>query len=143
MNWPISIFFVVSATAALAHSGVTNPAVMARMNGMSAIAENVKVLGTMAKGQIAFDAISAQEAATAIARHSEASVGLFEANETDPRSEARAVIWDNFEDFEDKALALQVLADELAGSIRTVEDVQAAIVPIGAACTACHTLYRD
>ncbi|MEP1587009.1 MAG: cytochrome c [Tateyamaria sp.] len=142
MNWRIPILVTFCATTALAHSGVKNPAVLARMNGMSAIAQNVKVLGTMAKGQIAFDAATAQEAAAAIARHSEASVTLFAPQETDPHSEARAMIWDNFDDFTDKAQALKVIGDELAGSIRTLEDVQGAIDPLGDACTACHTLYR-
>lgn len=143
MTWRIILLLGFGATAAFAHSGVQNPAVMARMNGMSAIAENVKVLGTMAKGQIAFDAASAQQAAAAIARHSEASVALFTPLETDPKSEARSVIWDDFEDFSRKAVALQTLAEELSVSLRTIEDVRGAMSPLGATCTACHTLYRD
>ena len=39
------------ASAALAHQGVQNPAVMARMMGMTAIADATKALSEIAKGQ--------------------------------------------------------------------------------------------
>ncbi|NND21494.1 MAG: hypothetical protein HKO14_05350, partial [Silicimonas sp.] len=42
------------ASAALAHQGVKNPAVKARMDVMSAIGDNTKLLGRMAKGEVAF-----------------------------------------------------------------------------------------
>lgn len=133
----------LGATAALAHTGVKNPAVMARMNGMSAISDNVKVLGTMAKGQIAFDAATAQAAARAISTHSAESVALFTPQETDPKSEARAAIWTDFDDFSAKATDLETLAAGLAETITTVDDVKAAMRPLGASCKACHSLYRD
>ncbi|WP_299724381.1 cytochrome c [uncultured Tateyamaria sp.] len=134
---------LLCATAALAHKGVTNPAVMARMNGMSAIADGVKVLGTMAKGQIAFDQASAREAASAIARHSAESVALFTPEESDPKSEALPAIWQNFDDFTAKARALEVLASDLATSITSLEDVQAGMGPLGASCKSCHSAYRE
>ena len=139
----ITIGLALSATAVVAHTGVKNAAVKARMDGMSAIADNVKVLGTMAKGQIAFDAQSAQAAARAIASHSAQSVALFTPNETDPMTEARPAIWENFADFTQKAEALDALATGLAASMNSVQDVQAAMVPLGASCKACHSLYRD
>lgn len=135
--------FVFAASVALAHQGVTNPAVMARMNGMSLIGDNVKVLGSMAKGQIAFDANAAQLAAQEVARHSGESIALFAPRESDPKSEARADIWDNFDDFSAKALALQTLASDLAGTIASVEDVRDAMQPLGKACAACHKVYRE
>lgn len=133
----------LGATAALAHTGVKNPAVMARMNGMSAISDNVEVLGTMAKGQVAFDAASAQAAARAIAQHSAESIDLFKAQETDPKSEALPAIWENFDDFTAKALELQAVANDLSEKISTVEDVRAGMRAIGQSCKACHKLYRE
>ena len=52
---------LLTATAALAHQGVKNKAVMARMNAMSEIAKNTKTLGEMAKGATTFDAEAARE----------------------------------------------------------------------------------
>lgn len=131
------------ATALLAHEGVNNPAVMARMHGMKEIGAATSVLGRMAKGQIAFEASAAQEAARAIAGHSAESIALFEPLETDPKSEARPAIWEDFGDFTDKARALETLAQDLAGTLTVLEDVQGAMQPLGAACSACHKAYRD
>ncbi|NQY62048.1 MAG: cytochrome c, partial [Cognatishimia sp.] len=47
------------ASMALAHNGVKNPAVMARMQGMEQIGAASKVLGNMARGRVAFDAEAA------------------------------------------------------------------------------------
>ncbi|MEP1200574.1 c-type cytochrome [Tateyamaria sp.] len=139
----VAATLALGATAALAHTGVKNPAVMARMNGMSAISDNVEVLGTMAKGQVAFDAASAKMAARAIARHSAESVDLFTAQETDPKSEALPAIWENFDDFTSKAQDLEAFANEWSEKISTLEDVRAGIRPLGQSCKACHSLYRE
>ncbi|MEL6806937.1 MAG: cytochrome c [Pseudomonadota bacterium] len=145
MNHPmlVAVALAVCATSVLAHSGVKNPAVMARMHGMTLISDNVKVLGTMAKGQVAFDAASARAAAQAIADHAAQSVDLFAADETDPKSEALPAIWTDFDDFTIKAEALETAAADLAASVQSLEDVRAAMPKIGATCKACHSKYRE
>ncbi|MDE0345166.1 MAG: cytochrome c [Boseongicola sp.] len=134
---------LIAATAALAHQGVQNPAVMARMATMSAISENMKTLGMMARGTTAFDAEAARGAAAAIANHASAVPGLFEANETDPMSEARPAIWTNFEDFSAKASDLESIAVGLSTSITTPEDLGPAMGSLGASCRSCHSIYRE
>ncbi|WP_299297646.1 cytochrome c [uncultured Tateyamaria sp.] len=133
----------LTATVAVAHQGVSNPAVMARMNAMSAISANVKTLGTMAKGQVAFDRMAARAAAASIADHATRSIDLFEAPETDPKSEALPAIWDNYADFAAKSEDMVRVAQSLAGSIETLADVQAGMEPLGQTCAACHKLYRE
>lgn len=132
----------ITATAALAHQGVQNPAVKARMDGMSAIAENMKTLGQMAKGASAFDAATARSAAAVIAEHAAATPGLFEANESDPKSEARPEIWSNFEDFATKATELETIAAGFSTSITEPADLKAAMGALGANCKSCHSVYR-
>ena len=134
---------LATATAALAHQGVMNPAVKARMDGMSAIAESLKTLGMMARGATAFDAEAARGAASAIATHASALPGLFEANETDPMSEARPAIWTNFDDFSAKASELESIAAGLSASISTPEDLGPAMGSLGASCKSCHSIYRE
>ena len=134
---------LATATAALAHQGVQNPAVKARMDGMSAIAENMKTLGQMSKGATAFDAVVARSAAAAIAEHAAATPGLFEVNETDPKSEARPEIWLNFEDFTAKATELETIAIGLSTSITDPADLNAAMGALGANCKSCHSVYRE
>ncbi|NND18611.1 MAG: cytochrome c [Silicimonas sp.] len=130
------------ASAALAHQGVKNPAVKARMDVMSAIGDNTKLLGRMAKGEVAFDAGTARAAAAAIAGGAERTPILFAAREHDPVSEARLNIWSNFEDFSLKSDALKEAA-EAAQGMTSEGELRVALAEIGAACRSCHADYRD
>lgn len=130
------------ATSAMAHKGVKNPAVKARMDSMAAIAANTKILGQMAKGVAPFDAAAAQKAAAGIADGAAKTPALFEAQETDPMSEALPAIWTNFPDFAGKAAALEGTARAASMRIETPEDLRAALGGIGQACKACHADYR-
>lgn len=110
---------------------------------MSTIAENMKILGQMAKGAAVFDANAAQVAAAAIAEHAAATPKLFEANETDPEYEARPENWTNFDDFTTKAMELESIAIGLSNSISSPADLKAAMGALGANCKACHAVYRE
>jgi cytochrome c556 len=138
--------FSVSAlcigTLALAHTGVKNMTVMARMQSMSALGDSVKVLGEMVKGNQAFDAAEARAAAEAIARHARETPALFEAPETDPKSEALPVIWEDFTSFVAKSEALEAVAADLAVSMQAEADLRSGLARIGTACKACHEVYR-
>jgi cytochrome c556 len=134
---------LVLTTSVLAHDGVRNPAVLARMNGMTSIADNVKALGEMAKGARTFDAAAAQDAAASIARHADVMPKLFETREEDPRSEALPAIWKDFEDFTAKALELEAIARDLESTIATADDLRPALQRLGANCKSCHAVYRE
>lgn len=134
---------MVLTTAALAHQGVQNAAVQARMDGMSAIGANMKTLGAMAKGQVAFDAGQAKEAAAAVAQEAARIPSLFEAQETDPKSEALPVIWSEFDRFTAIADDLEAAATAAAGALNGPEDLGPALKAIGGQCSACHKAYRE
>lgn len=135
--------FLSLGGAALAHKGVTNPAVMARMDSMSAIAGAMKTLGQMSKGAIPFDAAAARAAAAEIARQAAATPALFEAQEDDPKSEARAEIWTRFADFTAKSADLEAVAAELSKGLASQGDLGPAMGRLGDACKACHSDYRE
>ena len=145
MRRPIALtaITVTLAGAAFAHTGVKNAAVKARMDGMSAIAAEMKTLGQMAKGAIAFDAGMAKAAAANIAKHAAETPTLFEAEEDDPKSEAKAEIWENFADFTAKSDRLEALALELSLGIAVESDLATAMKSLGATCQACHKDYRE
>ena len=130
------------ATAAFAHQGVQNAAVKARMDGMSEIGSATKTLGNMARGNTAFDAAAAQNAATILANEAAQIPMLFERPETDPKSEALPSIWASFDDFTEKARALNAAA-RLAAEAGSQAELQSAMQQIGAACSACHRAYRE
>jgi len=138
----LGLILIVAASTALAHSEVKNPAVKARMDAMSTIGKNTKVLGTMAKGEVAFDADAARDAAGAIAHHAARISDLFEVSAADPKSEALPVIWQSYGDFAAKAEALEVAASTASQDITVPGDLRPALAAIGGACKSCHQTYR-
>lgn len=134
---------VALAGTALAHSGVQNAAVKARMHAMNQIGADTKVLGQMAKGETGFDAAAARAAAARIAQHAGQTPALFEAREDDPKSEARPEIWADYADFTARAHDLERVAGDLSRQIAAPADLRAAIPMLAGACKACHSKYRE
>ena len=132
---------VTAAGAVLAHEGVENETVLARMDGMKELGQELKTLGAMAKGQQAFDADAAQAALDRIAEGAAQIAGQFEAEVVVEKSEARPAIWRNWEDFTAKADALA----QRSAALRVTRpgDLGPALRDLGGACKACHTDYRE
>ena len=141
-KFAIVLILAVCGSVALAHTGVQNPAVMARMTNMSSMTDQMKVIVEMAAGKTAFDVVKAQAAARRLAELANATPGLFAAPETDPKTEARPAIWDRFDDFTKKSNNLEQLALGLPTGLNTPDDLPDALVAIGASCKACHRDYR-
>ena len=131
---------LIASAAAFAHSGVTNPSVLERMEAMKQIGDQMKLLGTMAKGQAPFDAALAQEAVDRIALHAADIPDLFRDEASDPKSEALPTIWENYGDFTVKAEALQSAAQ---AAIEAERDLVPTIAALGETCKACHSHYKD
>ncbi|NNK77913.1 MAG: cytochrome c [Litoreibacter sp.] len=136
-----SIAALALATAALAHSGVKNPAVKARMDVMSAIAENMKAMGAMVKGATPYNATVAQGTARELAEHSAKVTELFETPETDPKSEASPEIWADWPGFREQSDAMTKAALSLA-QVDSEDAFKAGFVALGKTCSACHKSYR-
>lgn len=131
---------VFAASLAFAHSGVANEAVKARMEAMKAIGGATGTIGKMVQGKADFDAAAAQAAAATMAEKAAMIPALFEAEETDPESEAKPEIWTNWDDFVAKGSALEMAAKGLDTS--SLDAMKAGFGPIGAACADCHKAYR-
>lgn len=128
------------AGAALAHGGVGNPAVKARMELMTDIKDATGIIGGMAKGKMAFDPDRAAAARAALRSSAEKIAEAFEDPAVDPKSEALPEIWENWDDFSAKADALVQAASGMETG--TLEGVQAGLGALGASCGGCHKLYR-
>ncbi len=131
----------VTATALLAHDGVKDAQVMARMNLMGMIADDMKILGGIAKGTTEFSADQVAELSEKLAEHARGIIPLFEVQATDPKSEAREEIWTDWPGFTDAASEMEAAA--LALGISTdLDGFQAAFGTLGKTCGACHKDYR-
>lgn len=130
---------VLSGAAIHAHS-VENPVVQKRMDLMKEIKSAIGVLGGIAKGTIAFDVIAATAAQTTLIEQSELVATTFEANETDPKSEALPSIWENWDTFVEMADDLTFAAEGL--DVTSLDGVRGGLGNIGASCGACHKKFR-
>ena len=132
---------VLSASILWAHSGVKDPNVMKRMKLMSSMAENTKILGQMMKKQIPFDDEIAMSSMKKIEELSEATPMAFKINASDPKSEAKQLIWEEFVAFTEMA---NQLTDDLATStIKTYDDLRPVLMKTAGSCKSCHARYRE
>jgi len=112
-----------------------------RMQGMSLIAADMKFLGGIVKGSNAFDLATVQARAASLEQHARDTVRLFEPEAGDPKSEASATIWQDWNGFTLKAAEMQNAAKQL-GLVATQGDLETAFRAMGQTCTACHKAYR-
>ena len=132
---------VLSASILWAHSGVKDPNVMKRIKLMSSMAENTKILGQMMKKQIPFDDEIAMSSMKKIEELSEATPMAFKINASDPKSEGKQLIWEEFVAFTEMA---NQLTDDLATStIKTYDDLRPVLMKTAGSCKACHARYRE
>ncbi len=132
----------LGAGVASAHEGVKDPDVLARMQSMSRLKEELALLGGMAKGEARFDAAEARAAARSLSQEATRIVPLFDVRANDPASEALPEIWTRFDDFETRAAAT---ADAAAGAAQGITDrksLRRAMGRIGKTCRSCHENYR-
>ncbi len=130
--------FVVAAGAAFAHQGAMG-VVKERMDAMGRVQGDAKVIGQMLRGQTVFDADTARAALDRLVEEARAIPGHFEVRDVSAPSEARELIWTEFD-------AFSGLADEMAnaamGPADTPEALRQTFIGVGAACGACHEKYR-
>ena len=139
----IVLSIIATGSAALAHGGVKNREVLARMEVMSAIGQQMKVIGSMAKGEADFDADAVNAALIEIAAQSAQVPAMFETPATDPKSEALPVIWEQWDRFTEDAREAETVAERLAGSVSDPSDLGPVLGQLGATCRACHATYRE
>jgi cytochrome c556 len=136
----LTVGLILIGGVAVAKVGVSDPQVKMRMETMGSIAANLKTLGDMAGGKVAFDEGKAAQAAATVSANALSIPVVFEPQATDPVSEAKPEIWTSWDDFTSKAEALQSAAAAIDTS--SVEGIQAGMGAVGGACKACHSNYR-
>ena len=139
----LTLIFLVISSVAFAHSGVKDQNVKERMMVMKAMADNTKVIGQMLKRKTQFDANEAKSALERLSSLSLKTPKVFTINATDPKSEAKPAIWDEFDEFTRLSLDLAETSTALASSIEIIEDLRPALKRISSGCKSCHSKYRE
>ena len=127
----------------ISHSGTTDEIVKARMASMKVIAANMKSLSKVSRGRDPFDLNEVRNILAEIESNAAQTPILFEVNASDPTSEAASEIWENFQDFADKAFALESTAKSSISTVESVDDLAVAVQSLGKTCKSCHSKYRN
>ena len=135
--------FITAFSVAFAHSGVKDKNVKERMMLMKEMANNTKIIGQMLKGKTSFDANEAKLALERLSSLSLETPEVFKINATDPKSEAKSNIWDEFDEFTKLSQDLAEATEVLAGSVGTINDLRPALKRVSSGCKACHSKYRE
>ena len=142
----LSLAFVMAPVATsdmLAHSGVLNKDVAARMTLMSNMGRNMGVLGKMLKKKTPFDQVKATEAINNIEQLAVETPMVFEKRVLDPKSEAKELIWEEFETFTKISNSLAASAKQLSSSMKSFDDLRPALITLSQSCKECHSRFRE
>ena len=135
--------FITISSVALAHSGVKDKNVKERMMVMKEMADTTKIIGQMLKGKTSFDANEAKLALERLSSLSLKTPKVFMINASDPKSEAKPAIWDEFDEFTRLSKDLAETSILLAESISSIDDLRPALRGVSSGCKACHSRYRE
>lgn len=125
---------------ALAHDHATG-VVKERMDMMEAMDKSLNAIGNKLKSKRNLPAI--KKDAEALQAHAPHLVHLFPPGSTQPPTEAKPAIWQNFADFEAKAKAFEVEAGKLtAMDVRDASAIANQVRVVTETCSVCHDLYR-
>ena len=142
----LSLAFVMAPVATsdmLAHSGVLNKDVAARMTLMSNMGRNMGVLGKMLKQKTPFDQVKATEAINNIEQLAVETPTVFEKRVLDPKSEAKELIWEEFKSFTKISTGLATRAKQLSSSMKSFDDLRPALINLSQSCKECHSKFRE
>ena len=135
--------FLTISSVAFAHSGVKDKNVKERMMVMKEMANTTKIIGQMLKGKTSFDANEAKLALERLSFLSLETPKVFTISASDPKSEAKAAIWDEFDEFTRLSKDLAETSIVLVNSIETIDDLRPALKGVSSGCKACHSQYRE
>ena len=138
-----TVVLITASSIVFAHSGVKDKNVKERMMLMKEMANNTKTIGQMLKGKTPFDADEAKLALERLSSLSLETPKVFKVNASDPKSEARPAIWDEFDEFTRLSKDLAETSILLTESIDSIDDLRPALKGVSSGCKACHSQYRE
>ena len=138
-----TVVLITASSIVFAHSGVKDKNVKERMILMKEMSKNTKTIGQMLKGKTEFDANKAKLALERLSSLSLETPEVFKVNATDPKSEAKSSIWDEFDKFTKLSIDLAETSIVLVNSIETIDDLRPALKGVSSGCKACHSQYRE
>jgi cytochrome c556 len=144
----VSLAAVVVAGFALAQTALEPMAAHeAREAHMKQYGANIGILGGMAQGQTAYDAVAAQAAADKLVELTMVDQSTWwpvgSSSDDIPDSRVLPIAWDQMDDMvvKHEALGAAALAMQTAAGV-DLASLQGAMAALGGACGSCHETYR-
>ena len=138
-----TLVLITASSIVFAHSGVKDKNVKERMMLMKAMADNTKLIGQMLKKQIPFEANEVKLALEKLSSLYLQTPTVIEVHATDPKSEAKPNIWDEFNEFTKLSNELAKSTSDLAILVEDIDDLRPTLMKISEGCKACHSNYRE
>ena len=101
---------------------------------MKAMADNTKLVGQMLKKQTPFELNEVKRALEQLSSLSLQTPKVFEVNATDPKSEAKQNIWDEFDEFTKLSNELAKNTSELAILVENIDDLRPTLMKVSEGC---------
>jgi cytochrome c556 len=138
---------VMAALTVLIASGLgvlaqSSDPITQRQNLMKNNQEQVRALTGMARGQVPFNAATAQAALQRIAQNAQQTPTLFPPGSHQGKTAALPAIWERKADFDARAAKLAQDATAAQAGVTDQASLQAAIQRVGQNCGGCHEPYR-
>lgn len=158
MTFPLKTLFIALSLSSLASAMAAEPKPAMskkhaeayteyRQSVFQLIKSNMAPLGGMAKGAIAYDpqvmqtnGMRLEQLAAMLTDYLQVDTSKF-----DVSTEARPVIWEQFDDVQSKIADLKTAAVNLQSAAQTGDESQykKAIGKVGASCKSCHDDYKE
>lgn len=131
-------------TGAVVAHGEATGVVKERMEMMKGVGDNMKQVGAMIKGQVAFDSIVIANNAQAISDAAPQIPELFPNDSLHKPTEALPAIWEEWEQFSALSVKLSDEAKKLQETARGGDKraITRQFAKLGKVCSSCHTDYR-
>lgn len=133
-----------SSGLALAHKGASG-VVETRMDTMESMADQMKQIGEMMRGESQFDSDTATAAARQLSELAGSAPEQFPEGSNPPPSEARDVIWTEWDAFSELSQRLEARSVDLHQAARSASRPADLVEPfraVGRACSGCHEQFR-
>jgi cytochrome c556 len=120
-------------------------AIKYRQSALTVMANHLGRVGAMAQGRAPFDAKAAADNAAIVVTMSKLPwVAFGEGTDKGGPTRAKPEIWKDQAKFKDLQAKMQAEAEKFEAAAKTgsLDNIKAAIGPLGAACKACHDDYR-
>lgn len=135
---------ITVAAPAAAQFAKPEDAIKYRKAAMTLQSTHFGRIAAMAAGRVPFDAKAAADNAEVVAIVSRWQFTGFVEGSDKGDTKARPEIWTEAPKFQDAARKSQEAVDKLSAAVKTgnLDNIKAAVGPVGQTCKACHDTYR-